>query len=87
MLAHYVAIALRSIRATPFTSAVNVLTLAVGLVCFVTAYAAGMFWSSAEQQFRNVDDIHVVTISIKNRAQRAWAFGTERPRPMLPPRR
>lgn len=68
MLAHYLAIALRSVRATPFTSAVNVVTLAVGLVCFVTAYAAGVFWSSAERQFRNVDDIHVLTISIKNRA-------------------
>jgi putative ABC transport system permease protein len=67
MLAHYLATALRSIRATPFTSAVNVVTLAVGLVCFVTAYAAGVFWSSAEQQFRNVGDIHVLTISIKNR--------------------
>ena len=67
MFAHYVATALRSIRATPFTSAVNVVTLAVGLVCFVTAYAAGMFWSSAERQFRNVDDIHVLTITVKNR--------------------
>ncbi len=67
MLAHYAAVALRSIRATPFTSAVNVVTLAVGLVCFVTAYAAGMFWSSAERHFRNVDDIHVLTINIKNR--------------------
>ncbi len=67
MLAHYAAVALRSIRSTPFTSAVNVVTLAVGLVCFVTAYAAGIFWSSAERQFRNVDDIHVLTITIKNR--------------------
>jgi putative ABC transport system permease protein len=67
MLAHYVATALRSIRATPFTAGVNVVTLAVGLVCFVTAYAAGVFWSSAERQFRNVDDIHVLTITIKSR--------------------
>jgi putative ABC transport system permease protein len=67
MFKHYVAVALRSIRATPFTSAINVVTLAVGLVCFVTAYAAGMFWSSAERQFKNVDDIHVLTVSIKNR--------------------
>jgi putative ABC transport system permease protein len=67
MFAHYVAIALRNVRAAPFTSAVNVLTLAVGLVCFVTAYAAGMFWSSAEQQFSNADDVHVVTVSVKSR--------------------
>ena len=67
MLAHYLAVALRNVRAAPFAAAVNVLTLAVGLVCFVTAYAAGMFWSSAEQQFRNADDVHVVTVSIKSR--------------------
>jgi putative ABC transport system permease protein len=67
MFAHYVAVALRNIRTAPFTSAVNVLTLAVGLVCFVTAYAAGMFWSSAEQQFKNADDVHVLTVSIRNR--------------------
>ena len=67
MFAHYVAVALRNVRSAPFTSAVNVLTLAVGLVCFVTAYAAGKFWSSAEQQFRNADDVHVVTVSVKTK--------------------
>ena len=67
MFGHYVAVALRNIRTSPFTSAVNVLTLAVGLVCFVTAYAAGKFWSSAEQQFRNADDVYVLTVSIKSR--------------------
>jgi putative ABC transport system permease protein len=67
MFAHYVAVALRNIRTAPFTSAVNVLTLAVGLVCFVTAYAAGTFWSSAEQQFRNADSVHVLTVSVRNR--------------------
>src|SRR5262249_50277762 len=67
MFAHYVSIALRNVRSAPFTSAVNVLTLAVGLVCFVTAYAAGKFWSSAEQQFSNADDVHVVTVSVKTK--------------------
>jgi putative ABC transport system permease protein len=67
MFAHYVAVALRNVRSAPFASAVNVLTLAIGLVCFVTAYAAGTFWDSAEQAFRNVDDVHVLTVSIKSR--------------------
>src|SRR5215468_4604843 len=67
MFRHYVSVALRNIRTSPFTSAVNVLTLAVGLVCFVTAYAAGTFWSSAEQHFRNRDNIHVLTLSVKSR--------------------
>jgi len=67
MLGHYLAVAIRNVRTSPFTSAVNVLTLAVGLVCFVTAYAAGKFWSSAEQTFRNADDVYVLTLSIKSR--------------------
>jgi putative ABC transport system permease protein len=44
-----------------------VLTLAIGLVCFVTAYAFVTFWDKAETQFRNADDIHVLTVTIKNR--------------------
>ncbi len=67
MFAHYVAVALRNIRSAPFATVVNVLTLAIGLVCFVTAYAFVTFWDAAERQFRNVDDVQVLTVSIKNR--------------------
>jgi putative ABC transport system permease protein len=67
MFAHYVAIALRNIRSAPLAAAVNLLTLAIGLVCFVTAYAAVTFWGAAEQHFRNADDIHQLTVTIKNR--------------------
>jgi putative ABC transport system permease protein len=69
MLRHYVAVALRNVRGAPFASAVNVVTLAVGLVCFVTAYAAFKFWDGAEEQFRNADDIYALTVTIRNRAQ------------------
>ncbi|HTL87544.1 MAG TPA: ABC transporter permease [Acidimicrobiia bacterium] len=67
MFAHYIAVALRNIRSAPFAALVNLLTLAIGLLCFVTAYAFVTFWASAERQFRNVDDIHVLTVSIKTR--------------------
>jgi putative ABC transport system permease protein len=67
MFAHYSAVALRNIRSAPLAAFVNLLTLAIGLLCFVTAYAFVTFWTSAERQFRNVDDIHVLTVSIKNR--------------------
>jgi putative ABC transport system permease protein len=67
MFRHYLAVALRNVRTSPFASAVNVATLAVGLVCFVTAYAAGTFWSTAEQQFRNADDIYALTVTLRNR--------------------
>ena len=46
---------------------INLVTLAVGLLCFVTAYAFVNFWGRAERQFRNVDDIHVLTVTIQNR--------------------
>jgi putative ABC transport system permease protein len=67
MFGHYVAVALRNIRTAPLTSAVNLLTLAVGLVCFVTAYAFVTFWDTAEQHFRHARDIHVLTVTIRNR--------------------
>jgi len=67
MFGHYVAVALRNVRTAPFTSAVNLLTLAVGLVCFVTAYAFVTFWGEAEQHFRNAHDIYVLTTTAKNR--------------------
>jgi putative ABC transport system permease protein len=67
MFPHYVTVALRNIRGAPFAAAVNLLTLAIGLVCFVTAYAAVTFWGAAEQHFRNADDIHALTVTIKNR--------------------
>ena len=66
MFSHYVALALRNIRNAPFASAVNLLTLAVGLVCFVTAYAFVTFWSGAERHFANADDIYVLTVTIRN---------------------
>jgi hypothetical protein len=67
MFAHYVAVALRNIRGAPFASVINLVTLAVGLLCFVTAYAFVNFWGRAERQFRNVDDIYVLTVTIQNR--------------------
>jgi putative ABC transport system permease protein len=65
MLPHYVALALRNIRGAPLASLVNLLTLAVGLVCFVTAYAFVTFWGSAERHFRNADDIYVLTTTLR----------------------
>ncbi|HET7131386.1 MAG TPA: ABC transporter permease, partial [Gammaproteobacteria bacterium] len=67
MIKHYLAVALRNVRGAPFTSAVNVLTLAVGLICFVTASAFVTFWGSAEQHFPKWRDIYVLTLTIKNR--------------------
>ncbi|HET8695872.1 MAG TPA: ABC transporter permease, partial [Gammaproteobacteria bacterium] len=66
MIKHYLTAALRNIRRAPFTSAVNLLTLSVGLVCFVTAYAFVTFWGSAERHFPKARDIYVLTLTLQN---------------------
>ena len=43
MLKHYVAVALRNLRASPLASTMNVVTLALGIACFVIAYAFVLF--------------------------------------------
>ena len=55
MLRHYLAIALRNLRRSPFTAAINVATLALGLVAFVAAYAVVAFWDGSERHFANAD--------------------------------
>ena len=43
MIAHYLAVAFASFRQAPFATAANVLTLALGLACFVATYGAASF--------------------------------------------
>ena len=65
MLKHYVALTLRISFRAPFATGVNVLTLAAGVFCFLTAYAFVEFWNSAEQQFPNADRIQVLTMTLR----------------------
>lgn len=64
MLKHYLAVALCNARSAPFVFVMNVLTLGVGLACFVTAYAFVTFWQSAEKHFANADRIAVLTTNM-----------------------
>ena len=64
MLKHYVFVALRNLRASPLASTMNVVTLALGIACFVIAYAFVLFWSTAERQFKDSDRIAVFTMSL-----------------------
>lgn len=72
MLGHYVAIALRNLRRSPGTAALNMITLAIGLVAIVTAYAYVAYLDRADTQFPNADRIHLMTMSYKPREA---AFG------------
>src|SRR5262245_6102403 len=64
MLGHYLTIALRNLGRAPFTAGVNVLTLALGLVAFVGAYAVSAYWGSSERSFPNADRTYVITASL-----------------------
>jgi putative ABC transport system permease protein len=61
MLKHYILVALRNFRGVPITSAANVLTLSIGLIAFLTAYAFIQFFEHAEQQFPAADRTYVLT--------------------------
>jgi hypothetical protein len=61
MLTHHVAAALRTCRHAPWATAVNVFTLALGLVSFVVAYTIADYLASADRQFANADRTSVVT--------------------------
>ena len=65
VLKHYFALTLRIFCRAPFTTGTNVLTLAAGVFCFLTAYAFVAFWTGAERQFPNADRIQVLTTTIK----------------------
>ena len=65
VLSHYLALTLRIFVRAPFATAVNVLTLAAGLFCFLTAYAFVTFWNGAERHFPNAERIQVLTTTFR----------------------
>jgi putative ABC transport system permease protein len=60
MVGHYLVVTLRRLRATPFASLANVLTLVIGLVCFLAAYGGAVFWRSGDARYVRMDGIFVV---------------------------
>ena len=48
MLRHILISAFSGIQRAPFTAAANILTLAIGLACFLGAFGASIYWSSGD---------------------------------------
>lgn len=61
MIGHYLSMALRNIRRTPFSTGINIATLALGLACFLVAYAVVGYWDRAEEAYPNADRTYVLT--------------------------
>ena len=56
-------LAWRSARRAPLATTLNVLTLVIGLACFLTAYGLVAFWDRAEHSFPNASRTYVLTMS------------------------
>jgi putative ABC transport system permease protein len=83
MLTHYLRVVLRTFGRSPLLSAINVLTLTLGLVCFLAAYGAVGYWNRAEQQFTNSSRTYVVTTNITLSGATPTAAGVRESNPYV----
>ena len=65
MIRHYLASALANIARAPFTTAANILTLALGLACFIAAYGIATYWRNADGYHANADRSVVIGQNIR----------------------
>jgi putative ABC transport system permease protein len=61
MFSHYFNTALRHFRRSPAVTLINVISLALGLACFVIGYGIAAQWSATDRHFPNADRIYAVT--------------------------
>jgi putative ABC transport system permease protein len=83
MLAHYLAAALAKFRKAPVTTAANVLTLALGLACFIAAYGIATYWRSADGYHQNAERIFVVGQNLAAPGEAAPTFVSTSSTPTL----
>src|SRR5689334_4540101 len=55
MIGHYLAMALAKFRKAPFTTFANIVTLAMGLACFIAAWGIATWWQSADGYHSRAD--------------------------------
>jgi putative ABC transport system permease protein len=67
MIGHYLTVAFRNFRRAPVATGINVLALALGLTCFVIAYAVVEYWNHAESHFAKADRTYAITRTLKLR--------------------
>lgn len=67
MVHHYLLVSLRNLQRKPFATAINVFALALGLSCFVAAYATVLYWGDAERHFALREHAYAITQSVSLR--------------------
>jgi putative ABC transport system permease protein len=61
MFRHYLTTALRQARRHKLTTAINIVCLSIGLVCFVIAYGSVIYLKASERAFPNADRTYVIS--------------------------
>lgn len=61
MLTHFFSSAIKHYIRSPMITAVNIFGLALGLACFLTAWAMSSYWQQSDRHFENVDRTYVLT--------------------------
>ncbi|MGD2133773.1 MAG: ABC transporter permease, partial [Maricaulaceae bacterium] len=69
MLRHYLTAAFARFARSPFTTAANVLTLALGLACFIAAFGAATYWRSSDRYHENAARTFVIGQSVTPSSQ------------------
>jgi putative ABC transport system permease protein len=60
MYKHYLTTALRHFRQHKLTTAINVVCLTIGLVCFLASYAMVAYFSSGDRHYPNADRTYII---------------------------
>jgi putative ABC transport system permease protein len=64
MFRHSLAMAFANLARAPFTAGASIVTLALGLACFIAAWGIATYWRSADGHHRNADRIAVIGESV-----------------------
>lgn len=67
MFAHCITLCLRDIRRAPIPAVLNILTLSLGLACFMWMFVFVQYWLLSEGSFENADRTFVITTTMENR--------------------
>jgi len=79
MLKHYLHLAWLNFRSSPLASSINILTLSLGLVCFILALGIAVYWGNAERHFENAGRTVVITTERQLVAEGSESSGTALP--------
>jgi putative ABC transport system permease protein len=70
MFHHYLNASVRHFRRHKLTTAINIASLALGLICFIMAYALTQYLRESDRHHRNADRLYAIT-------ERLYVPGTE----------